>query len=109
MPDKTPAEPYIYSDVDGGTLAFHPHAQDDDGTPVVWVEADQIGSPHPVRVLIYERDANRVANELAFAAGLPSFTDRAAALCEAAMVADAYDAPAVAAELRRLAAVEDPS
>jgi hypothetical protein len=101
MPDQS--EPFIYNDVDGNSLTFHPDTQDEDGVPSIHVEADQLGHA-TVWIPIRQRDALRVATELCHAAGLPAFTERAAWLSEAARVADSMDAPAVAAALRNLAA-----
>jgi hypothetical protein len=101
MPEQT--EPFLYNDVNGNVLSFHPDTQDEDGIPSVHVEVEQLGYA-PVFIPVRQRDVLRVATELCHTAGLPVFTERAAWLSEAARVADSMDAPAVAAALRNLAA-----
>jgi hypothetical protein len=102
MTDHTTAESFLYNDVNGNVLTFHPNTQDEDGVPSIHVEVEQLGYA-PVFIPVRQRDALRVATELCHAAGLPAFTERAAWLSEAARVADCMDAPAVAAALRQMA------
>lgn len=99
----TDQEPFLHGDDDGNMLAIHAGSADSDLNPCVAIEVDQIGHGTST-VRIRNTNVVRVAADLCAAAGLPAHSMRSAALFEAARVADALDATAVAAELRRLAA-----
>ena len=98
-------EPYLHGDVDGNLLSIHAGTTDDDLSPTVLLEVDQIGKGAS-HINIRTSNAVSVAADLCTAAGLPAHSMRAAALAEAARIADAMDAPAVAAELRRLVSAD---
>ncbi|NUR01316.1 MAG: hypothetical protein HOY79_33770 [Streptomyces sp.] len=62
--------PFIYNDLDGGSLTFHGGGRDDDGHDTVAIETYQVGRDN-TWVHVRHADAARVADELRAAAGLP--------------------------------------